>query len=161
MAHGTYDPFWKARNIRTHLVNIKPATLVVGGLFDAEDCFGALHTYEALEKQNKGNNNTLVMGPWYHGGWSGGTGGWYGEAAEIFCDIKTDTITSTWYQENIEFPFFQHYLNDKPEPALPEAMIFETGTNQWRRYDKWPPENRVQKNLYFQENGGLSFNAPE
>ena len=71
--------FWKARNIRTHLTNIKPATLVVGGFFDAEDCFGALHTYEALEKQNKGNNNTLVMGPWYHGGWSGGTGGWYGE----------------------------------------------------------------------------------
>ena len=160
MAHGTYDQFWKARNIRTHLVNIKPATLVVGGLFDAEDCFGALHTYEALEKQNKGNNNTLVMGPWYHGGWSGGTGGWYGEAAEIFCDIKTDTTTSTWYQENIEFPFFQHYLNDKPGPPLPEAMIFETGTNQWRRYDKWPPENKAEKNLYFQENGGLSFNTP-
>jgi uncharacterized protein len=160
MAHGTYDAFWKARNIRTHLTNIKPATLVVGGLFDAEDCFGALHIYEALEKQNKGNNNTLVMGPWYHGGWSEGTGGWYGEASEIFCDIKTDTISSTWYQDNIEFPFFQHYLNDKPDPGIPEAMIFETGTNQWRRYKTWPPENRVQKNLYFREKGGLSFDPP-
>jgi putative CocE/NonD family hydrolase len=161
MTHGTYDPFWKARDIRIHLVNIKPATLVVGGLFDAEDCFGAFHIYEALEKQNKGNYNSLVMGPWYHGGWSGGTGGWYGDASEIFCDIKTDEFTSTWYQENIEFPFFQHWLNDKPDPGIPEAMIFETGTNQWRRYDKWPPENIVQKNLYFQENGGLTFNAPE
>ena len=160
MAHGTYDAFWKARNIRPHLVNIKPATLVVGGLFDAEDCFGALHTYEALEKQNKGNNNTLVMGPWYHGGWSGGTGGWYGEAAEIFADIKTDINTSIWYQDNIEFPFFQHYLNDKPDPGIPEAMIFETGSNQWRRYDKWPPENREQKKLYFHENGALSFSPP-
>ncbi len=160
MAHGTYDEFWKARNIRTHLVNIKPATLVVGGLFDAEDCFGAFHTYEALEKQNKGNNNTLVMGPWYHGGWSGGTGGWYGETAEIFGDIKTDEYTSTWYQENIEFPFFQHYLNNKPDPGISEAVIFETGSNKWRRYDKWPPDNRVQKNLYFIEKGGLSFNAP-
>ena len=161
MEHGTYDAFWKARNIRTHLVNIKPATLVVGGFFDAEDCFGALHTYEALEKQNKGNNNTLVMGPWYHGGWSGGTGGWYGDAAEIFCDIKTDTNTGTWYQENIEFPFFQHYLNDKAETEIPEAMIFETGSNKWCRYDAWPPVNRTQKVLYFQEKGGLSFNPPE
>jgi putative CocE/NonD family hydrolase len=160
MANGTYDPFWKARNIRTHLVNIKPATLVVGGLFDAEDCFGALHTYEALEKQNKGNSNSLVMGPWYHGGWSGGTGGWYGEAAEIFCDIKSDIYTSTWYQENIEFPFFQHWLNDKPEPAISEAIIFETGSNQWRSYNTWPPENREQKTLYFLEKGRMSFTPP-
>lgn len=161
MAHGTYDEFWKARNIRTHLKNITPATLVVGGFFDAEDCFGALHTYDALEKQNKGNYNSLVMGPWYHGTWSGGTGGWYGDAAEIFCDIKSDTTTSTWYQENIEFPFFQHFLNGKPDPGISEAMIFETGTNKWRRYDAWPPKNCVQKKLYFQEKGGLSFNAPD
>jgi uncharacterized protein len=160
MGHGTYDAFWKARNIRTHLYNIKPATLVVGGLFDAEDCFGALNTYEALEKQNKGNNNTIVMGPWYHGGWSGGTGGWYGEASEIFPDIKTGKQTATWYQENVEFPFFQHYLNDKPDPAPAEAVIFETGSNQWRKYDQWPPANSVPEKLYLQEKGGLSFDAP-
>ncbi len=160
MAHGTYDAFWKARNIRNFLTGIKPATLVVGGFFDAEDCFGALHTYEAIEKQNKGNYNSLVMGPWYHGGWSGGTGGWYGEASEIFNDIKSDASTSTWYQENIEFPFFQHFLNNKPDPGIPEAVIFETGSNQWRKYDTWPPSNRVEKRLYFHENGILSFTAP-
>jgi putative CocE/NonD family hydrolase len=160
MEHGTYDAFWKARNIRNFLYNIKPATLVVGGFFDAEDCFGALHTYEALEKQNKGNYNSLVMGPWYHGGWSGGTGGWYGEAAEIFCDIKTDTSTATWYQENIEFPFFQHFLNGKANPGIPEAMIFETGSNKWRKYDRWPPENTAMTKLYFRKEGGLSYNPP-
>jgi len=160
MAHGTYDAFWKARNIRTHLTGIKPATLVVGGFFDAEDCFGALHTYEAIEKQNQGSFNSLVMGPWYHGGWSAGTGGWYGDASEIFCDIKTDIYTSTWYQENIEFPFFQHFLKGKPDPGIPEAIIFETGSNQWRKYNKWPPENREQQSLFFQESGGLSFDAP-
>jgi len=161
MTHGTYDEFWKSHNIRPHLFNITPATLVVGGFFDGEDCFGALHTYEAIEKQNQGNHNNLIMGPWFHGGWSGGTGGWYGEAAEIFSDIKPEHPTSTWYQENIEFPFFQEYLKDKPDPRLPEAMIFETGSNQWRRYDSWPPKNIVQKNLYFHENGILSFTAPE
>jgi uncharacterized protein len=161
MAHGTYDAFWKSRNIRQYLTNIKPAILVVGGLFDPEDCFGALHTYEAIEKQNPGNQNTLVMGPWFHGGWSAGTGGWYGEASEIFCDIKTDQNTSLWYQENIEFPFFQSLLKDKPNPGLPEAMIFETGSNKWRRYESWPPKNVVLKNLYFHENGILSFKSPE
>jgi uncharacterized protein len=160
MAHGTYDAFWKARNIRPHLHNIKPATLVVGGFFDAEDCFGALHTYEALEKQNKGNNNSIVMGPWFHGGWSGGTGGWYGEAAEIFSDIRPEESTATWYQENVEFPFFQHYLNDKPDPGIAEAVIFETGSNKWRRYDQWPPSNTETKKLYLREKGGLAFNAP-
>lgn len=160
MIHGTYDKFWKDRNIRPHLKDLKPATMVVGGLYDAEDCFGALHTYEAIEKQNHGNNNTLVMGPWFHGGWSGGTGGWYGEAGEIFCDINTDKPTSTWYQENIEFPFFQKYLKDKPGPELPEATIFETGSNKWRRYETWPPENVSQMSLYFNQNGILSFTAP-
>lgn len=160
MEHGTYDVFWKSRNIRPHLTNIKPATLVVGGLYDAEDCFGALNTYKAIEKQNSGNLNTLVMGPWFHGGWSGGTGGWYGESAEIFSDIKSDQPTSSWYQENIEFPFFQSLLNNKPDPALPEAMIFETGSNKWRKYETWPPKNSVQKSLYFHENGVLSFNEP-
>ncbi len=161
MGHGTYDAFWKARNIRTHLYNIKPATLVVGGLFDAEDCFGALHTYEALEKQNTGNYNSIVMGPWYHGGWAGGTAGWDGKASEIFSDIRTDEQSGTWYQENVEFPFFQHYLNDKPDPGIAEAIIFETGSNKWRKYDQWPPSASVQKKLYFQEKGGLSFSAPQ
>jgi putative CocE/NonD family hydrolase len=161
MKHGTYDGFWKSRNIRNNLTDIKPATLVVGGFFDAEDCFGALHTYEAIEKQNTGNQNTLVMGPWYHGGWSGGTGGWYGAAAEIICDITTDQPTSTWYQENIEFPFFQSLLNSKSDPNLAEAIVFETGSNKWCQYDQWPPKNSTQKNLYFHKNGILSFSRPE
>jgi putative CocE/NonD family hydrolase len=160
MAHGSYDDFWKAMNIRTHLTNIKPATLVVGGFFDAEDCFGTLHIYESLEKQNSGNYNVLVMGPWSHGAWSGGTAGWPGDASEIFFDIKSDTVTSTWYQDNIEFPFFQHFLNDKPDRGIPEATVFETGTNKWRSYDAWPPRNSSQKYLYFHEKGGLSFRTP-
>lgn len=160
MRHGNYDDFWKARNIRNHLKDIKPATMVVGGFFDAEDCWGALHTYEALEKQNTGNHNYLVMGPWYHGGWSGGTGGWYGEAGEIMCDINPDVNTATWYQENVEFPFFERYLNNKTDPAPAEAIIFETGSDRWRKFDTWPPEKSAKRSLYLQRNGVLAFSAP-
>ena len=72
MSHPNLDEFWKARNIRPHLKNVKPAVLTVGGLFDAEDCFGAWRTYEAIEKQNPGAtvSNKICMGPWFHGGWA-------------------------------------------------------------------------------------------
>lgn len=152
--HGTYDDFWKARLITPHLKNIKPATLIVGGLFDAEDCYGAFATYEAIEKQNAKNKNTLVMGPWFHGGWSRSTG-------ESFGDIKFDQATSTWYQENVEFPFFQHYLKDKPAPDLPEALVFETGSNKWKKYTAWPPAEAKQEKLYFQPDSKLAFNKPD
>ena len=67
--HGTWDDFWAARSILPHLKNIRPATLVVGGWFDTENLYGALHTYQAIEKGTKGNSNSLVMGPWAHGWW--------------------------------------------------------------------------------------------
>lgn len=153
MAHGTYDAFWKERNIRPHLKNIKPAVLVVGGFFDAEDAYGALHTYQAIEKQNPSAKNSLVMGPWFHGGWSRGTGASFG-------DINFGQETSTWYQKNLEFPFFMHYLKDAPEAKIAEANIFITGSNEWKSFETWPPKDTESKTLYFQNNGKLSFNKP-
>src|SRR6185436_8488706 len=68
--HPNYDAFWEARNLRPHLKNVAPAVLTVGGWFDAEDLFGALHVYASVEQQNPGIFNALVMGPWQHGGWA-------------------------------------------------------------------------------------------
>jgi putative CocE/NonD family hydrolase len=153
MAHGTYDDFWKARNIRTHLKDVKPAVLVVGGFFDAEDAFGTLHTYQAIEKQNPTATNNLVMGPWFHGGWVRSTG-------DKFGDIEFNQPTSTWYQENVEVPFFMHYLQGAPEAKLAEATIFLTGSNEWKKFDAWPPKDTESKTLYFQPDGKLSFAKP-
>jgi putative CocE/NonD family hydrolase len=148
--HGTYDKFWKDMDIRQHLTDVKPAVMTVGGFFDAEDVYGTFKTYEAIEKQNKGNTNILVVGPWYHGGWAKSQGDSLGK-------VKFGQLTGTWYRKNVEFPFFQHYLKDAPAPDLPEALIFETGSNQWKRYAAWPPENTVKKELYLQSGGKLSF----
>lgn len=153
MANGTYNDFWKARNIRTHLKNVKPAVLVVGGFFDAEDTFGALATYKAIEQQDAKANNKLVMGPWFHGGWARGTG-------ERFNDIEFGQPTSTWYQNNLEFPFFMHHLKGAPATDLPEASIFLTGSNEWKKFASWPPKETENKTLYFHANGKLSFDAP-
>ncbi len=151
--HGTYDEFWQARNILPHLKNIKTAVLTVGGWFDAEDLYGPLQTYQTIERNNPGIVNHLVMGPWCHGCWSG--------SGEQLAGVSFGARTGTWYQENVELPFFNHYLKDKGAATLPEATIFETGTNEWRTYPQWPPANTQEKALYLHANSKLGFDAPK
>ncbi|MDP7014382.1 MAG: CocE/NonD family hydrolase [Pirellulaceae bacterium] len=152
--HGSYDEFWKARNIRQHLKNVKPAVMTVGGWFDAENLFGALETYKSIERNNPNTFNMLVMGPWRHGGWSRGEGASFG-------DISWNSKTSVFYRENIEFPFFEFHLKDKGKIDHPEAWVFETGTNHWRKYDQWPPQNASPKSLFFHADERLAFAAPK
>jgi putative CocE/NonD family hydrolase len=129
--------------------------MTVGGFFDAEDCFGALHVFEALEKQNLATHpNMLVMGPWFHGGWERGDGQYFG-------DQNFGSKTSEWFRENVELPFFKFYLKDEGDMALPKATIFISGSNEWHKFSKWPPENTVEKTLYFHSDGKLSFEAPK
>ncbi|OIN60362.1 CocE/NonD family hydrolase [Arsenicibacter rosenii] len=153
MNHETYDAFWQARTPVPHLKNIKPAMLTVGGWFDQEDLYGPLKTYAGVERNNPASPNLLVMGPWIHGGWARSTG-------ESLGNIKFGDKTSQFYRENIEFPLFNHYLKGTPDPKLPKAYIFETGSNQWKKYDQWPPKNTEEKSLYLHPNGKLSFTPP-
>jgi len=155
MAHPNYDAWWKARNPRPHLKNVMPAVMTVGGLFDAEDCWGAWNTYKALESQNPASHvNTIVMGPWSHGGWARGSGARLG-------NVVFGSKTSDFYQREIEFKFFENHLKENGKMELPEAYVFETGSNQWKTYDTWPPKNTVQKKFYFQAKGKLSQTPPQ
>lgn len=153
ISHPNYDDYWQARNIRPHLRNIKPAVMTVGGWFDAEDLFGALETYKTIEAGNPGARNTLVMGPWFHGGWARSDGDQLGS-------VSFGQKTSLAYRETVELPFFNCLLKDKCDRQLPEAMVFETGSNQWRMYDSWPPKNVESRELYLNANGGLTFVPP-
>jgi putative CocE/NonD family hydrolase len=154
MEHGNYDGYWQAQNVPQHLRRVTPAVMTVGGWFDAEDLYGPLKIYEAVEKWNPGTYNTLVMGPWCHGCWSN-------DAYESLGNIEFGSKVSLFYQENIELPFFNHFLKDKGELKLPEAYAFETGSNEWKTYDSWPPKNVAAHNLYFGSQGRLSFDAPK
>lgn len=153
MEHRTYDEFWKARDVRPHLRSIKPAVMTVGGWFDAEDLFGTLETYKKTEANSPGAYNILVMGPWSHGQWSGGDGDHLG-------DVRFNVKAGAWYREKVEFPFFEHFLKDAVDPKLGEAVVFETGANQWRTFDAWPPKNAAEKVLHLQPNGHLGWNPP-
>ncbi len=154
LKHETYDDYWKAKNLRPHLKNIKPAVLTVGGWFDAENLFGALETYKSVEANSPGASNSIVMGPWLHGGWSKSDGDSLG-------DIRFNAKTGAYYREQIEFPFFQFHLKGKGDGKFPEAWMFETGTNQWRKYDTWPPKTAKPKTLYFHPNGKLALQAAD
>jgi uncharacterized protein len=153
LQNDTYNDYWKARNIRTHLKNITVPTMVVGGWFDAEDLFGALKTFEALDKQSKNNKNFLVMGPWTHGAW--GSDNWSKYATHQF-----GSNTAKYYQDNLETTFFNFYLKDKGTFNAAKATVFETGTNTWKNYATWPPANITPTNFYLQENGQLVNTKP-
>jgi len=150
MRHGTYDEFWKARDVRPHLRAIRPAVMTVGGWFDAEDLFGALETYKHVGANNPGTRNILVMGPWVHGGWSRGDGDSLGP-------VSFNGKTAAFFRETIELPFFEFYLKGKGEMKHPRAWIFQTGANQWRQFDSWPPRQTQPKSLYLRAGGRLAF----
>jgi putative CocE/NonD family hydrolase len=149
LQHDTKDQYWQARDIRQHLKNIKPAVLVVGGWFDAEDLFGALKTYEAIETKNSRNNNKLIMGPWTHGAWARGNWSSFGSM-----DFKSNTSE---YFRKIEHTFFNFYLKGTGNYAPAEATVFETGSNTWKEYNVWPPANAKEATWTLGNNKTLSL----
>ncbi len=152
--HSSYDEFWKSRGIIQHLKNVKPAVMFVGGLFDAEDLYGPFNSYEAVEK-NSSNYNTIVYGPWSHGDWARTI-----ERQAIGNVYFGDNISRD-YQRDIETNFFNKFLkeNGKGENNLPEAYMFDTGTNQWKSYAQWPPKNAEKKSYFLQSNQRLNEKA--
>jgi putative CocE/NonD family hydrolase len=151
--HPNYDEYWQKRNLLPHLHNVAPAVMTVGGWFDAEDLYGACKTYRAVEKQNPGVFNSIVMGPWRHGGWSRDEG-------ESLGFVNFGSKTAEYYQKEIEANFFEHFLKDKGKFNLPKASMFETGANRWQKFDQWPPANLRKESLYFRAGNELAFEQP-
>lgn len=153
MDNETYNSFWQSRTPVPHLKNIKPAVMTVGGWFDQEDPYGPLKTFGGIEKNKPRSPNHLVMGPWTHGSWTRGNN-------DALGNIRFYSETGPFFREKIELEFFNHYLKNTANPELAKATIFETGSNQWKKYSAWPPLEAKEQNLYFHANGKLSFDAP-
>lgn len=152
--HDTYDAFWQSRAIGPHMKNVKAAVLTVGGWYDAEDFQGPFTIHDAVRRFNPGTPNSLVIGPWVHGGWMRGDGARLGH-------VRFDANTSDYFRRQIQFPFFEQHLKGvKPAAALAPVTAFETGTNVWRSYAAWPPAPARARTLYFGANGSLSWQQP-
>jgi uncharacterized protein len=147
--HGDYDEYWASQNVSQHLKKAdKVAILTVGGFWDAEDLYGPLDMYKAIEKNTPNNNNKLIMGPWYHGSWNGGPG-------DALHDIKWNTKTGEDFRDGFQKPFFRQNLwQDDANRRIPEAAMFDVGADQWRSFDQWPP-NAKSVRFVFSANGAL------
>ncbi|WP_299335461.1 CocE/NonD family hydrolase [uncultured Psychroserpens sp.] len=143
--HPNYDEFWQSRGIIQHLNDIKPATMIVGGLFDAEDLYGPFNTYESIE-ENSDNYNTVVFGPWSHGDWA------RTRERQVIGNIHFGDNISDYFQKEIETPFFNHFLKGDANGStnLPEAHMFDTGKKEWVSFDTWPPKNVSKESYYMQ-----------
>lgn len=156
MAHPNWDQWWKDRNPMFSVQHIPATThtLVVGGLFDAEDLYGGWNLYKAIESKAQ-NDNKLVIGPWFHGQWGG-----RGDGSSLG-NVRFGQKTSEYYQNNIEVPFFNYYLKGKGDVSkMAEANVFFTGENKWHQLPQWPPADAQQQNLYLQPNGALGWSTP-
>ena len=154
--HTTYDDFWQARSIWKHLKGIKPAVMIVGGWYDQEDSQGPLRMFDFMQKNSPPQNLMLVMGPWNHGGFARGDG-------EKLGNVNFGSKTGVYYRERIEFPFFLYHLKGKGDGKFPAAWLFETGMNQWRKLDAWPPQNTpaaISRTVYLDTRGRLSWQQP-
>ena len=172
--HPNYDSFWRKQAVALFLTRPKVPTLNVAGWWDQEDFYGPLKIYETWEKHDSSGLNTVVVGPWNHGGWSRGIGDRLGP-------IKFDKPTAWQFREKIEVPFFAYYLKDRPlaldkeigqvvthvkkegstgQARLPEVISFRTGANVWKSYDHWPPREATARKLYLRAGGRLAFEPP-
>jgi len=155
MSHPNYDAWWQARDGRNATKNLKPAMLWVGGLFDAEDCWGAWNAYKAAEQNNPGKAfNKIVEGPWFHDQWADYDGTHHG-------NIQFGSNTSEYFQQHFEIPFFNYFLKGKGDISqIAEANIFVTGANEWKTFLQWPPANKEDKAMYLQPGGKLDWLKP-
>jgi len=154
VAHPNYDAFWRRQAMAPYLDRATVPTLHVAGWWDQEDFYGPQKIYETLEPLDGREVSFFVAGPWNHGGWNRPGGDTLGR-------IKFGSDTSKYFREKIQAPFFAYYLKDRSGWDIPEAITFETGANEWRIYDEWPPRKLTEdRGLYFREDGRLSFEAP-
>jgi putative CocE/NonD family hydrolase len=153
VAHPAYDEYWQAKALQNVLTRAEVPILFVGGWWDQEDILGPQLAYHTVEKTDSADRNHIVLGPWFHGGWADAGGDSLGP-------IRLGSNTADWFREKIQRPWFAYYLHGTGDGRFPEAWAFETGGNEWRTFDAWPPKEAKAREIYLREGGTLSFGPP-
>jgi uncharacterized protein len=155
--HPNYDDFWDKQAFTRYFKNLtlKVPDLNVAGWWDQEDFYGPVRIYQLLKAHDTNHDDYLAVGPWNHGGWAHGAGSSLGNV-----DFGSDT--AEYFRSKIQAPWFAYWLKAKGELPVRETVTFETGSNEWKQWNAWPPrENVEERHLYFRANGALSFDPPE
>jgi uncharacterized protein len=149
-----YDSFWKKEAWVNQLHASTVPNLNVAGFWDQEDPWGPWQIFKHAAEHDPDHTNFMVAGPWYHGEWQSRAGD------SIGIIPFGGHQTAREFRENIEAPFFRYYLHGDGEKPTWRATTFQSGSNQWRTYDAWPPKTAAARNLYLHADGTLSFDAP-
>ncbi len=150
--HPNYDSFWQKNSPLSYVKSPQIPELHVGGYYDQEDINGPQLMYAHLEKKDSFNRNHIVLGPWNHGQWSRGK-------ADSLGKISFESNTGEWFRD-LQKKWFDYWLRDTGDGKFEEAYCFQTGSNQWKTYDHWPPKEATIKNLYAGANNTASFTKP-
>jgi len=153
IAHPNYDDFWKAQAVQRTVRSVKVPNLNVGGWFDQEDFAGPWRIFAASETPESRQYNYLVEGPWNHGGWFSGVG-------RTLKNLDFGSNTGDYFRQNIQARWFAYWLKGKGPLNLPRIELFQTGSNEWKAYDQWPPSGVQERRLYLHASGEASFEAP-
>lgn len=151
--HPNFDQFWQERDARTSCYNLKPAIMVVGGLYDSEDCYGAWNLYKAIKEQSPETDLYLTFGPWWHGAWTR-------RNFEGLGNIYFGKSTSAYFMDEIDYPFFRYFLEGKGEKPINHVNVFYSGENNWKTYKEWPIQGMTPTPYYIHENGSVSTLPP-
>jgi uncharacterized protein len=150
--HPNYDSFWQKNSPLNYVTTAQIPQLHVGGYYDQEDINGPQLMYALMEKNDQANNNHIVLGPWNHGQWARGT-------ADSLGKIAFESNTAAWFQA-LQKKWFDYWLKGIGDGNFDEAYCFQTGSNQWKTYNTWPPKQSTIKKLYAAANNTCSFNKP-
>jgi uncharacterized protein len=154
MKHPDYDQFWKKEAWVNQLHSSTVPNLNVAGFWDQEDPWGPWQIFRHAQEHDPGNTNFMVAGPWFHGGWQAPEGDSIGPVS--FAGHKT----ALEFRQNIEAPFFRHYLHGTGDKPAWKVSTFQSGSNTWHAYADWPPKQAQPTNLYLHADGTLSFTPP-
>ena len=151
--HPAYDSAWSSRAVEYALNSVTLPTLTVGGYYDQEDMFGPQEEYQKLEPHDTKHENFLVLGPWRHGYWS--------SSSQHLGNLDYGEPIGTEFRSQIEAKFFAHFLKDEPGFDLDDTASFQTGSNTWKYYSHFPPQQSRPTALYLGGAGLLSWNPPK
>jgi len=150
--HSSYDNYWQTNSPLNYVSSPQIPQLHVGGYYDQEDINGPQLMYNHMEKKDTFNRNFIVLGPWNHGQWGGGN-------ADSLGKISFESKTGIWFRE-LQKKWFDYWLKGIGDGKFAEANCFQTGSNQWKTYNTWPPKEATIKKLYAGANHTASFIKP-
>ncbi len=153
IAHPNYDDFWKAQAVQKIVRSAKVPNLNVGGWFDQEDFAGPWRIFAASETPESRQYNYLVVGPWNHGGWFSGPG-------RTLKNVDFGSNTGDYFRKNIQARWFAYWLKSQGPLNFARIQLFQTGSNDWKAYDQWPPKGVRERRLYLRATGEASFEPP-